>query len=91
MAYIRTFRGGQQFVPPTGLIVTAEVDAPETIPEGTPSDSWTVKQLEAYAERVGVDLPEGKKADKLAALLGDTDTTPAVIADDADEYPEYEA
>lgn len=39
------------------------------IPEGDPTDRWTVKQLRAYAEREGRDLGDASlKADVLAAL-----------------------
>jgi len=39
------------------------------VPEGDPSEEWTVKELEAYASEHGVDLSDAKnKADKLAAV-----------------------
>lgn len=40
------------------------------IPEGPPKDSWTVPQLEAFAEREGIDLSgvEGNKPEKFAAI-----------------------
>lgn len=43
--------------------------APVTIPEGKPTNSWTVPQIEALAAQEDVELPEGKKDVKLAALL----------------------
>lgn len=40
-----------------------------TIPEGDPSDSWTNKQLDAYAAAHEIDLGgAGNKADKLEAI-----------------------
>ncbi len=44
-------------------------DEPVVIPEGDPSDDWTVKQIDAYAEREGIDLGEAsKKGEKLAVI-----------------------
>jgi len=48
-------------------VVVAEPDV--AIPEGDPSDEWTVKQLGAFAEREGIDLAGAtKKADVVAAI-----------------------
>lgn len=48
---------------------TADVEPPTVIPEGDPSEDWTVKELDAYAEREGIDLAGAtKKADKVAAI-----------------------
>ena len=39
------------------------------IPEGDPSDKWSNKQLEAYAQREGIDLGTPKnKGDRLTAI-----------------------
>jgi len=57
-----------------GLLDEAE-PAPETpaLPEGTPSDSWTVAQLKEYAAQEEVDLTGAeKKADILAAIQAAT-------------------
>lgn len=44
--------------------------AASDIPDGDPSEEWTAKQLDAVAERDGVDLGGAtKKADKVAAIL----------------------
>lgn len=44
-------------------------DGGESVPEGEPNESWTGKQIDAYAEAKGVDLGKAKnKADKLAAI-----------------------
>lgn len=48
-----------------GLIVDAEAVSGD----GEPSDSWTVKQLKAFADTEGIDLGEAKsKADILSKL-----------------------
>lgn len=50
--------------------VTAAAPAVE-VPDGEPSESWTVAQLEAYAAANGVDLAgASRKADILAAISG---------------------
>lgn len=50
---------------------------PIDIPEGEPSEDWTVKQLDAFAERESIDLGDAKtKAEKLAALNSDPDQNP---------------
>ncbi len=44
-------------------------DEPVEIPDGEPSDDWTVKQIDAYASREGFDLGDASnKGDKLAAV-----------------------
>lgn len=46
----------------------AAPEAPE-IPEGDPAEAWTVKQLQAYADREEIDLGNAKtKTEILAAL-----------------------
>lgn len=41
-----------------------------TIPDGDPTDSWTVVQLEKFAATKGIDLAgAGNKPDKLATIL----------------------
>lgn len=46
---------------------------PETdeaaIPEGTPTKSWKVPQLKAYAAEQGVDLGAATKKDEILAIL----------------------
>lgn len=52
-------------LPVSGSEGSATVD----VPAGEPDDSWTVKQLEAYAQRVQVDLSgTTTKAEKLSAV-----------------------
>jgi hypothetical protein len=49
----------------------AEKNEAETveIPDGEPSEDWSAKQLDAFAERAGIDLGGAtKKADKVAAI-----------------------
>lgn len=42
---------------------------PVEIPEGEPSKDWTVAQLDAYAQKAGIDLGQAKnKDDKIAAI-----------------------
>lgn len=49
--------------------VISEVEDAVEVPEGDPSDAWTVKQLDAYASREGVDVAgASNKAEKLALL-----------------------
>lgn len=45
-------------------------ETPVGIPEGDPTEEWTIKQIDAYAEREKIDLKDaGKaKAEKLAAI-----------------------
>jgi len=39
------------------------------IPDGDPNDNWTVKQIDAYAKREGIDFDdEPNKAEKLDAI-----------------------
>lgn len=47
------------------------------IPDGDPAESWTVKQIDAYAERESIDLSKvgAKKDERLAAVL-DAKTAP---------------
>lgn len=46
-----------------------EVEAAVVIPEGDPSDTWNVKQIEAYAAANGVDLSGASKKDEKLALI----------------------
>lgn len=47
--------------------------ADQMVPEGDPSDAWTVAQLKAYAAANGVGVGEAtKKADILAAIAAAT-------------------
>lgn len=48
-----------------------------TIPDGEPVEAWTVKQIDAYAERERIDLSGvgTKKDERLAAVL-DAKTAP---------------
>lgn len=39
-----------------------------TIPEGDPTDTWTVPQLELFAKNKGIELTGGNKGEKLAAI-----------------------
>ncbi|MFC9892116.1 hypothetical protein ACFVMC_00340 [Nocardia sp. NPDC127579] len=51
---------------PEPVVVEPE---PEAYPEGEPSDTWKVTELQAYAKAKGIDLGEAtKKADILAAI-----------------------
>ncbi|MGW0039830.1 hypothetical protein [Gordonia sp. NPDC003376] len=51
-----------------GYTVTVEAAA-VVVPEGDPSEKWTVDQLKAHAANKGIDLGEAaKKADILAVL-----------------------
>lgn len=48
-----------------------EVNPAPEIPEGDPTEKWTVAHLVAFAAREEIDLGEAtKKADILAAILG---------------------
>jgi len=50
-------------------LVKEIVPESDEVPEGDPSDAWTVKQLKAYADAKGVDLGDAKsKGDVLAAV-----------------------
>jgi hypothetical protein len=54
------------------LPVEEETDeeAPVVIPEGDPTEKWTVAELEAFAADKGIDLSgPNKKPEKLAAIL----------------------
>lgn len=47
----------------------ADADASAEVPEGDPSETWTVKQLKAFADAKGIDLGDAKsKGDVLAAV-----------------------
>ncbi|WIB25423.1 hypothetical protein [Curtobacterium sp. MCSS17_015] len=65
------------------------------IPEGVPEESWKGDQLDAYAEREGIDLGSAsKKADKVAVIV--TALQEKEAADGADtgngtEVPDPEA
>jgi len=55
-----------------GFLEELKSDEPETvtIPEGDPSDEWTVKQLEAFAVGKSIDLKGmTDKPSKLTAIL----------------------
>lgn len=60
---------------------SAKSDAPVVIPEGDPTDKWTLKELDAYAEREKIDLSSAgaKKDERLAAIVAAKvqDTPPA--------------
>jgi hypothetical protein len=44
-------------------------DGPVVIPDGDPSEEWSNKQLDAYAEREGLDFAGVKnKGDRLTAI-----------------------
>ena len=46
-----------------------EADASGEVPEGDPSEDWTVKQLKAFAASKGIDLGDAKsKGDILATV-----------------------
>lgn len=48
-----------------------ESDNAVEVPEGDPSDAWSVKQIDAYAADHGIDLSgASNKADKLAVIAG---------------------
>jgi hypothetical protein len=58
-----------------GLITNPDVwaEKPESgdLPEGDIDDTWTVKQLKAYANTEGIDLGDAKtKADILSKIAG---------------------
>lgn len=50
--------------------LTVKTDAGDVeLPFGLPNEAWTVKQLDAYAGREGVDVSQAKnKTDRLAAI-----------------------
>ena len=60
---------------PTKHKTTVGGPAPEDstvveIPGGVPDETWTVKQIDAYAEREGIDLGDASnKAEKLSAVI----------------------
>jgi len=63
----------------TGSASAAKEDEPVKIPDGDPSDGWTVKQLDAYAERENIDLSSaGTKKDERFAAIVEAKTAPAV-------------
>jgi GH25 family lysozyme M1 (1,4-beta-N-acetylmuramidase) len=50
------------------VVMAEEVEGID-IPDGDPSEDWSAKQLDAFAERAGIDLGGAtKKADKVAAI-----------------------
>jgi len=51
--------------------LVAEKPAPE-VPEGDPSDTWTVAQLTAWAGQNGVEVPAGPKPAVVEAVLSAT-------------------
>lgn len=61
-----------------GYVVDGKADE-VVIPDGDPEDAWTIKQIDAYAEREGIDLSKvaNKKADKIAAILEAKTAPPA--------------
>lgn len=63
---------------------------PTEIPEGDPTDKWTVPQLTAYAEKHGIDL-EGatKKAEVAAKVI--PPASPAADAESGAEAPAEDA
>lgn len=57
-----------------GLVNEVEIapaeDAGPAFPEGEPSEDWTAKQLDAYAESKGFDIGNAKtKPEKVAAIV----------------------
>lgn len=53
-----------------GLKLIEKVKSDEVeIPEGDPTDKWTVPQLKAYATANTVDLGEAKNKDDILAVL----------------------
>ncbi|WP_280454782.1 hypothetical protein [Nocardia brasiliensis] len=60
-----------QVLEPAPAADTGEAEPePAPFPEGEPSTSWTVPQLQAFAEAKGVDLGDAKlKADILALIV----------------------
>ena len=48
----------------------AEIVAEESeVPEGDPSDAWTVKQMKAYADAKGIDLGDAKSKGEVLAKV----------------------
>ena len=53
-----------------GYIASIGEDEEPEFPEGTPDDSWTVKQMRAYAAHNSIDLGSAtSKPDVLAAVI----------------------
>jgi len=73
-----------RFKTPTGSVVNVDddlaarigatwkpLDGSEEVPEGTPTESWKVPELRAYAAEHDIDLGDAKKKDEiLAAIAG---------------------
>lgn len=52
-----------------GFIVKDKTAEVVEIPDGDPTEEWTAKQLDAYADAKGIDIKSAKnKTEKLAAL-----------------------
>ncbi len=74
MTKVRVFYGNGEPAHPLGY--STREDAPDTTPATTdaeadvdrPNSSWTVPELDDWAEANGVTGVDGLKADKLAAL-----------------------
>ncbi|UOQ58560.1 hypothetical protein MUN78_06980 [Leucobacter allii] len=57
---------------------TAKTDGAEEIPEGDPAESWTGKQLKAYAVKHEINLGKAKsKPDMIAAIAAAKQAPPA--------------
>lgn len=48
---------------------SAKADPPVDIPEGEPTEKWTVPQIDAYAAKHEVDLGGASKKDEKLALI----------------------
>lgn len=47
----------------------AEDSDTDEIPEGDPTDKWTVKQLKAFAESKGIELGDAKNKSEILVLV----------------------
>ena len=68
--------------------------SPVEIPDGEPSEKWSAKQLDAFADRAGIDLAGATtKADKVTAITAslagpqDPDGDPSESGDSRDIAP----
>lgn len=68
----------------------APTSDPTEIPEGDPTDKWTVPQLKAYAEKHGIDLKGATKRAEVAAKVIPP-AAPATGAEDGAEAPAEDA
>lgn len=54
---------------PAGATTETRPEDAVEIPDGVPTEAWKVPQIDAYAEREGIDLGDAtKKPEKLAAI-----------------------